>query len=80
MNRGWTLLPDRSYERPLGPLESVFYWFSVFSRSTDLIRCAQIKVLAGDVDEITNLPNVTRAWTNVKMLFPSLGARPRRTR
>jgi hypothetical protein len=72
---GWTLLPDRSYERPLGTLESVFYWFSAFSRTTDIIRCAQVNVVAGHLDEIINLPNVTQAWTNVKMLFPSLGAR-----
>ena len=72
---GWTLLPDRGYERPLGTLESVFYWFSAFSRTTDIIRCAQVNVVAGHLDEIINLPNVTQAWTNVKKLFPSLGAR-----
>jgi hypothetical protein len=72
---GWTLLPDHSYERPLGTLESAFYWFSNFSRATDMIRCAQVKVATGNVDEIINLPNVVRAWTNVKMLFPSFGGR-----
>ena len=71
----WKLLPDRSYERPLGAMETCFYWDSAFARTTDSIRCSEIKVIDGDLDKIIGLPNVLRSWTNVKKRFPLLGSR-----
>jgi len=71
----WRLLPDHSYERPLGRQESAFYWVSAFSRTSDLVPCVQIQVVERNFDEIIELPNVVRAWTNVKMRFPLLGSR-----
>jgi hypothetical protein len=71
----WKLLPDQSYERPLGRQETAFYWVSAFSRTSDLIPCVQIQVVDGNLDEIIGQSNVVRAWTNVKMRFPLLGSR-----
>src|SRR6266545_1153276 len=71
----WKLLPDRSYERPLGAMETCFYWDSAFARTTDSIRCSEVKVINGDLDKIIGLPNVLRSWTNVKKRFPLLGSR-----
>ena len=71
----WRRLPDQSYERPLCTLELAFYWFAAFARTTDMIRCAQIKIVAGKIDEIIGLPDVARAWSNVKQRYPLLGSR-----
>ena len=71
----WRRLSDQSYERPLGRVEAGFYWAAISWRATDMVRCSQITVDAGDLEKITRLPNVVRAWTNVKKRYPLLGAR-----
>jgi len=75
MSSSWRRLPDHSYERPLGTLEAAFYWLADFSRTSDMIRCCHVKVVAGNIDEIIGLPNVVRTWSNVKIRFPLLGSR-----
>ncbi len=75
----WTLLPPSStsnapktYTRCLGLVESGFYYDSLFSRTADTIRCAEISVLPGfRVDR----KKVESVWKELKRRYPLLGAR-----
>jgi hypothetical protein len=69
----WTLSPNgRSYTRPLGLVESGFYYDSLFSRTADTIRCAEISVLSGFV---IDRKSVERVWRELKTRYPLLGAK-----
>ncbi|KAH6908840.1 hypothetical protein BKA70DRAFT_1103346 [Coprinopsis sp. MPI-PUGE-AT-0042] len=60
------------FERPLGWNEQGFYWDSVFHRTADILRDAEIEV---DPELTLSIDRITRPWTILKHRYPLLGAR-----
>lgn len=65
------------YERPLGLLEQVFYWDSIFERTADTLQHSEFSVDASRVNtkHTASYTNISRVWMRLKEQFPLLGAR-----
>ncbi|KAF5315871.1 hypothetical protein D9611_004763 [Ephemerocybe angulata] len=64
-----------SFERPLGSTELGFYWDSVFRRTADIIRAADVEIEASSIERVLAPATLTRAWTTLKRRYPLMGAR-----
>ncbi|KAF9535273.1 hypothetical protein CPB83DRAFT_1399 [Crepidotus variabilis] len=62
------------YERPLGLVESGFYWDTTCCRTGDVLGYSEIEVLEGDLKKITSFEKVNNTWISLKSQFPLLGA------
>jgi hypothetical protein len=61
-----------TFERPLGWNEQGFYWDSVFNRTADILRDAEIEV---EKELSLSTEAITRSWRVLKQRYPLLGAR-----
>jgi hypothetical protein len=75
----WKRVPSATpdgfaFERPLGQNEQGFYWDTVFYRTADILRDAEVEVDPSS-RERTLLPSTLKwAWTTLKQRYPLLGA------
>ncbi|KAF9535272.1 hypothetical protein CPB83DRAFT_878518 [Crepidotus variabilis] len=63
------------YERPLGLIESGFYWDTICCRTADVLAYSEIQVLREDLQSIISIEKVENTWLSLKAQFPLLGAR-----
>jgi hypothetical protein len=63
-----------AFERPLGIAEEGFYWDSVFNRTADVLRHAEIVVRGSPVETVLSHTNLTNAWGFLKQRYPLLQA------
>jgi hypothetical protein len=72
----WSLRSDGAYMRSCGYAEQSFYWDSVHNRAVDALENIVINLRPGiPVHRIFNPQNVSRAWIQLKSMYPLLGAR-----
>lgn len=63
-----------AFERPLGITEEGFYWDSVFDRTADTLRHAEVVVRGDSVEAVLSVPNLNKAWAVLKQRYPLLQA------
>ena len=68
-----SLATPEAFERPLGLNEQGFYWDSVFNRTADVLREAEVEILNPALNLAAE--DVTRCWMVLKERYPLLGAR-----
>lgn len=62
------------FERPLGLTEQGFYWDSLYNRTADIIRAAELQVQGSCADRILSPTVLAEVWTTLKQRYPLLGA------
>ncbi|TFK42512.1 hypothetical protein BDQ12DRAFT_644218 [Crucibulum laeve] len=76
----WKPRPDSQpnnacFERALGPLETSFYWDSVFNRTADTLRMAEFALTEESNRGFSAVKkDIERSWISLKHEFPLLGA------
>lgn len=76
----WKQVPSRFsadshvFERPLGQNEQGFYWDTVFYRTADILRDAEVEVDPSCRERILSSSTLTHAWAVLKQRYPLLGA------
>jgi hypothetical protein len=62
---------DPAFERSLGITEEGFYWDSVFNRTADILRHAEVLIQG---DSVLSATNMAKAWAALKQRYPLLQA------
>ncbi|RXW18668.1 hypothetical protein EST38_g7185 [Candolleomyces aberdarensis] len=60
-----------AFERPLGITEEGFYWDSVFNRTADILRHAEVLVQG---DSVLSATSMVKTWAALKQRYPLLQA------
>ena len=70
-----TITPGRrSWRRPLGITETLYYWNGVWNGTADTVMHAHLRITSPRDVDIYGSDNVRRAWSSVKRRFPLIAA------
>ncbi|KAF8636658.1 hypothetical protein AX17_003464 [Amanita inopinata Kibby_2008] len=77
--KAWSLHCDslghgRTYIRPLGLTELIFYWDGLFNGTADSVQHVTVDVVGQHASKIFAVENLKKVWVRLKFLFPLLGA------